>query len=365
MATLILDRITKRYGAVPAVDGVDLTVADGELLAVVGPSGCGKTTVLRAIAGLESIDEGSIHIGDRDVTGVDAGDRNVAMVFQNHALFPHLTVAENIGFGLRARRTPTAEVNRTVAEAAAVVGCADLLERRPDQISGGERQRVALARGLVRRPDVFLLDEPLSNLDAQLRMQMRRELRRLHQEVGGTMVYVTHDQVEALTLGDRVAVLSGGTLQQVGSPDEVYRRPANRFVATFIGSPAMNVLGAEFDGDILRAGPVTVPVPPGTDRGRLGGARLELGVRPEHLSLVDPGSGSDAGPDGASGRFDAEVLSVEVAGNEAFVQVRSGDAELTVRGDGETRPAPGDRVTVAVTADRIHLFDAATGTALR
>ncbi len=364
MATLQLDHITKRYGAVPAVDALDLAVADGELLAVVGPSGCGKTTVLRAVAGLESIDSGSIRIGDRDVTGVDAGDRNVAMVFQNHALFPHLTVAENIGFGLRARRTATDEVNRAVAEAAAVVGCTDLLRRRPDQISGGERQRVALARGLVRRPDVFLLDEPLSNLDAQLRTQMRRELRRLHQEVGGTMIYVTHDQVEALTLGDRVAVLSGGTLQQVASPAEVYRRPANRFVATFIGSPAMNVVVGELDGDILRAGPLSVRLPPGTDRRSLVDTRLEVGVRPEHLSLVSPHT-SGSGPDGPLGRFEAEVTSVETAGNETFVQVRSGGDEFMVRGDSETDVAVGERVTVALAEDRIHLFEASTGTALR
>jgi ABC-type sugar transport system ATPase subunit len=367
VAGLVLEGVSKRYGDVVGLAGVDLTVAEGELLAVVGPSGCGKTTALRAVAGLETIDAGTIRIAGRDVTRIDAGDRNVAMVFQHHALFPHLTVAENIGFGLRARRTGAAEIEAAVAEAAAIVGCADLLHRRPDQISGGERQRVALARGLVRRPDVYLLDEPLSNLDAQLRMQMRRELRRLHDEVGGTMVYVTHDQVEALTLGDRVAVLSGGELQQVDTPDAVYRRPATRFVASFIGSPAMNLLPARVSNGVIHAGPLAFPIsalPAGG--GVAPGGAIELGIRPEHLS-IGPSGGGDATGDqhGDAVHFGGEVMSVEVAGSDAYLQVRSGDVELTVRTEAEGRPAVGERVTVAAPPARVHLFDGSTGASLR
>ena len=360
MAGLVLDGVWKRYGDVVGLAGVDLTVAEGELLAVVGPSGCGKTTALRAVAGLERIDAGTIRIAGRDVTDVDAGDRNVAMVFQHHALFPHLTVAENIGFGLRARGTGAAETEAAVVEAAGIVGCAGLLHRRPDQISGGERQRVALARGLVRRPDVFLLDEPLSNLDAQLRLQMRRELRRLHDEVGGTMVYVTHDQVEALTLGDRVAVLSGGELQQVDTPDAVYRRPATRFVASFIGSPAMNLLPAQVADGIIHAGPLafsTSAVPAG--RSVVTGTALEVGIRPEHLRIAQ-----SVTPDDDAGHFSGVVTSIEVAGSDAYLQVRTGEVELTVRCDAERRPTAGETVAVDADPARVHLFDAMTGVVL-
>src|SRR5688572_31193592 len=244
MADLRYAGVRKDYGEVRALRGLDLDAVDGEFLVLVGPSGCGKSTALRTAAGLEEVTEGSIHIGDRDVTHVRPAERNVSMVFQSYALFPHLSVAENIGFGLKARRVRPGRAKVKVWAAAELVGCDALLERKPYQLSGGERQRVALARALVREPDVFLLDEPLSNLDAQLRVQMRAELKRLHRRVGATMVYVTHDQVEALTMGDRVAVLQDGVVQQVGSPDEIYEQPANRFVGRFIGSPAMNLFPA-------------------------------------------------------------------------------------------------------------------------
>jgi ABC-type sugar transport system ATPase subunit len=271
----------------------------------------------------------------------------VAMVFQSYALFPHLNVAENIGFGLRARRVARAETRERIATAARIVGCEALLERKPYELSGGERQRVALARALVREPDVFLLDEPLSNLDAQLRVEMRAELRRLHDRLGATMVYVTHDQVEALTMGDRVAVLSDGVLQQVGEPDEVYRRPANRFVATFVGSPAMNVLPAEPEGDRLRAGPFTFDRPP-----EAGDRPLEIGIRPEHLALL---------PEGAP----AVVEVVEVAGNETFLHLDAGGARLVARVGPEHRPAVGSTVALAVTIPgSVHVFDAETGVAV-
>ncbi|HET9508035.1 MAG TPA: ABC transporter ATP-binding protein, partial [Gaiellaceae bacterium] len=236
MSGLALEGVTKRFGDVGALAGLDLDVRAGELLVVLGPSGCGKTTLLRLVAGLEEPTAGRILIGGRDVTAVRPGRRNVSMVFQSYALFPHLSVAENIGFGLLVRDVPKAEAARRVRAAAVSVGCEELLERRPHELSGGERQRVALARALVREPDVFLFDEPLSNLDADLRVQMRAELRLLHERVGGTTVHVTHDQVEALVLGDRVAVLRAGVLQQVGTPEEIWSRPANRFVARFVGT---------------------------------------------------------------------------------------------------------------------------------
>jgi ABC-type sugar transport system ATPase subunit len=346
-AALELEGVHKRYGDVAALRGLDLDVGAGELLVLVGPSGCGKTTALRAAAGLEEVTEGTIRIGGRDVTQLVPAARNVAMVFQSYALFPHLNVAENIGFGLRARRVARNEARERIATAARVVGCEALLERKPHELSGGERQRVALARALVREPDVFLLDEPLSNLDAQLRVEMRAELRRLHDRLGATMVYVTHDQVEALTMGDRVAVLSEGVLQQVGEPDEVYRRPANRFVATFVGSPAMNVLPAEPDGERLRAGPFTFDLPPG-----LGDRPVEIGIRPEHLSLV---------PEGAP----AVVEVVEIAGNESFIHLDAGGIRLVARVGPEQRPAVGSTVALAVTIPgSVHVFDAETGLAL-
>jgi multiple sugar transport system ATP-binding protein len=346
-AALELEGVHKRYGDVAALRGLDLHVGAGELLVLVGPSGCGKTTALRAAAGLEEVTEGTIRIGGRDVTRLLPAARNVAMVFQSYALFPHLNVAENIGFGLRARRVARDEARERIATAARVVGCHALLERKPYELSGGERQRVALARALVREPDVFLLDEPLSNLDAQLRVEMRAELRRLHDRLGATMVYVTHDQVEALTMGDRVAVLSEGVLQQVGGPDEVYRRPANRFVATFVGSPAMNVLPGEPEGDRLRAGPFTFDRP-----SSVGDRPVEIGIRPEHLMLV---------PDGAP----AVVEVVEVAGNEAFIHLDAGGARLVARVGPEQRPAVGSTVALAVTIPgSIHVFDAETGVAI-
>jgi ABC-type sugar transport system ATPase subunit len=347
LAGLELVDVHKRYGEVAALRGLDLTVEEGELLVLVGPSGCGKTTALRAAAGLEEVTEGTIRIGGRDVTQKPPAARNVAMVFQSYALFPHLSVAENIGFGLRARRVARTETRERVGRAAAVVGCETLLERKPHELSGGERQRVALARALVREPDVFLLDEPLSNLDAQLRVEMRAELRRLHDRLGATMVYVTHDQVEALTMGDRVAVLREGVLQQVAAPDDVYRRPANRFVATFVGSPAMNVLPARVEDGRLRAGPFSFELPANAD-----GRRLEVGIRPEHLAIV---------PEGAR----AVVELVEPAGNETFVHLDADGVALVARLEPDRAPTVGSSARVAVSVPgRVHVFDAETGEAL-
>ena len=305
---------------------------------LVGPSGSGKSTALRVVAGLDEPTEGRVLIGGRDVTRIAPGDRDVAMVFQSYALFPHLTVERNIGFGLRARRVPRSEAERRVREAAAAVGCASLLHRRPAELSGGEQQRVALARALVREPQVFLLDEPLSNLDAQLRVEMRAELKRLHQRLGGTMLYVTHDQVEALTLGDRVAVLGAGVLHQVGPPAEIYGRPVDRFVATFVGTPAMNM----YDVAGGRAGPFAVDAP--RDR------RVQAGIRPEHVAL--------------GGDVPARVDVVEDAGSEAYLHVVADGHPVVVRVPGEVRAVPGDEVTLSIEPGRLHLFDAETGAAL-
>jgi multiple sugar transport system ATP-binding protein len=352
LAGVRFDDVWKRYGELEALRGLTLEASAGELLVLVGPSGSGKTTALRVLAGLERETRGTVSIAGRDVTHLAPAQRDVAMVFQSYALFPHLTVAENVGFGLRARRVRGADLERRVGAAAEVAGCAELLERRPAELSGGERQRVALARALVREPDVFLLDEPLSNLDAQLRTQTRAELQALHARVGGTMLYVTHDQVEALTLGDRVAVLDRGLLQQVGTPDEVYHRPTNRFVARFMGTPAMNVLPATLDDGVLRAGPLAVDaaVVPAQARGRL----LELGVRPEHLDVVHEG---DAPP--------ATVRVVEMAGSESYVFLDAVGADLVARVPSERRPAVGDTVRLRTHANATHVFDAETGEAIR
>jgi multiple sugar transport system ATP-binding protein len=284
MAEITLDNVTKEFGGgVRAVDGVDLTIGSGEFIVLVGPSGCGKSTLLRMIAGLEEVTGGSISIGDREVTRLSPRDRDIAMVFQNYALYPHYTVERNLGYGLRVRGTPKAEIERRVREVAVMLGIEHLLQRRPSALSGGQRQRVAMGRAIVREPAAFLMDEPLSNLDAKLRVDMRAQLARLHAELGVTTVYVTHDQIEAMTLGARVAVMRDGRIQQVDSPQNLYRRPLNLFVAAFIGSPPMNLVEAEVsDGAVTFAG-VRVPV----DRGALPSGTVVLGIRPQDLRLAD------------------------------------------------------------------------------
>jgi multiple sugar transport system ATP-binding protein len=344
--------VWKRYdNEVEAVRGLDLAVLDGELLVLVGPSGSGKSTALRLVAGLEEVSEGTISIGSRDVTRMPPARRNVSMVFQSYALFPHLTVRDNIGFGLRARRVPRSQAAARVANAAAQVGCAALLERKPSQLSGGERQRVALARAIVREPDVFLLDEPLSNLDAQLRVETRAELKRIHQQVGATMIYVTHDQIEALTMGDRVAVLDAGILQQVGSPDEVYRRPANRFVARFVGSPAMNLMPAAVVDGALRGGPFRVTAPGALEAAA--GRNVELGVRPEHIGIAAAGAG-----------VPAETQVIEVAGSETFLHLAVEGREIVARVASERHPDIGAVVHVEPAPAIAYLFDAGSGSTL-
>jgi ABC-type sugar transport system ATPase subunit len=371
VAEVLLDHVTKRFSdEVVALDDLSLEVADGEFLILVGPSGCGKTTALRLVAGLEKPSSGTITIGDRVVNDITPRDRDIAMVFQNYALYPHMTVYRNLAFGLKERKTPKPEIERRVREASAILGLDDLLKRRPAQLSGGQRQRVAMGRALVREPSAFLLDEPLSNLDAKLRVQMRAELKRIHQRLGITTIYVTHDQVEAMTLGDRIVVMSNGKVQQIGAPQEVYREPRNLFVAGFIGSPPMNLLrGRAADGRLV-VGDLSLPLPASTP------AEVAVGLRPEDLAP-------------ANGARDALAFTVDVVeplGNEVVVHgtvlgdaVESGADEvdeipiavsgarapLTAIFDPADEPRPGDTVRLTVSPDRLHLFDLRTGQALR
>ena len=334
---LAVDGLSAAYRDTEVLHSLDLRVARGELLVVLGPSGAGKSTLLRVVAGLQPATAGRVLIGGRDVTALRPGRRNVSMVFQSYALFPHLTALDNITFGLEVRDVSRAAARERAGAAAAAVGCAHLLDRRPSQLSGGERQRVALARALVREPDLFLLDEPLSNLDLELRAETRGELKALHARLGVTTVHVTHDQTEALVLADRIAVLRGGRLEQLGTPDELWRTPATVFVARFVGSPAMNLLPA--GGPLVPDG---MPAPP--DPGR------QVGFRPEAVRLGDTGAA-------------AVVERVDVVGEDAYAYLRlaEGGAVVTARVPAATRPAVGDAARVAVRWADVHVFDAETG----
>ena len=356
MAGVLLDDVTKRFGSTVAVDHLTLDIADGEFLVLLGPSGCGKSTALRMIAGLDDPTEGTVRIDGEVVNGVDPKDRDLAMVFQSYALYPNMTVRRNIAFPLKPRGVPRREAGRRVDEAAAALGLTDLLDRKPGQLSGGQRQRVALARAIVRRPRVFLMDEPLSNLDAKLRTQTRRDLVDLHRGVGTTFVYVTHDQSEAMTMADRVAVLSNGCLQQVGSPQEVYDRPANVFVARFLGSPAMNVLPGMLDGGSVVVGGRRFAAPPGTIP-PTGIRRVDVGIRPEHLRLV-PVDHGDAAATVLPATFDA----AESLGHERLLRCHVDGGTIIVRSPTSVPvPGVGARLAVAVDSVHLHLFDADSG----
>jgi multiple sugar transport system ATP-binding protein len=334
----------------PAVDGLNLDVADGEFLVLVGPSGCGKSTSLRMLAGLEEVNGGRILIGDRDVTAMAAKDRDIAMVFQNYALYPHMTVGANMEFALKIAGVGKEERDRRVKDAAALLDLTGYLDRKPRALSGGQRQRVAMGRAIVRQPQVFLMDEPLSNLDAKLRVQTRTQIASLQRRLGVTTVYVTHDQTEALTMGDRIAVLKDGVLQQVGTPRDLYERPTNVFVAGFIGSPSMNIVPSEFVDGGVRFGSAVVPT-----AHRTPGAAVRLGVRPEDLMIVAPGAGGLA----------VEVDLAEELGADAYLYGHAEHAgervDVVVRVDGRSHPAPGAAVMLAPKADHVHLFDPETG----
>jgi multiple sugar transport system ATP-binding protein len=363
MATVTFDNVWKRYGDVVAVNQLNLEIQDGEFMVLVGPSGCGKTTSLRMIAGLEEVSEGQLRIGDRVVNDLAPKDRDVAMVFQSYALYPHMTVRDNLAFGLKLRKVPKADIEKRVNEAAKTIQLENLLDRKPKQLSGGQRQRVALGRAIVREPAVFLMDEPLSNLDAKLRVQTRAEIARLHQRLETTVVYVTHDQVEAMTMGDRISVMNNGLLQQVGPPQELYDRPVNKFVAGFIGSPAMNFIPAtvEREGDraVLRAGEMAMTIP---DRfreavGATTGRQITLGIRPEHFEI-----GAETGQNAATLRAKTDV--VEFLGNEELLHSRLGDLDLVAIVEAQHHIRPGDIVDFMVPLSKVHLFDEETGQAL-
>ncbi len=367
MASVTLSGVTKIYpGGFRAVSRVDLDVADGEFVVFVGPSGCGKSTTLRMIAGLESATEGSIAIGGRIVNDVEPRDRNIAMVFQSYALYPHMTVRDNLAFGLKLRKEPRADIERKVAQAARTLDIGELLDRKPAALSGGQRQRVALGRALVRDPAVFLFDEPLSNLDAKMRVQMRAEISRLHQRLGATMIYVTHDQTEAMTMGQRLVVMHQGEVQQVDAPLALYERPANLFVGGFIGSPAMNFL----DGRIVRRdglrfvtdGPQRLSAPLPADW-RPRGAPVEtlldrpltLGIRPEHVRLREAG---------AADAFPAVVQLVEPLGNETLLYFTVAGRMFVVRSPGGVEAGVDRQVGLALAGERAHFFDPETGRSL-
>tara|TARA_R110002124_G_scaffold114535_56_gene269824 strand:- start:29049 stop:30131 length:1083 start_codon:yes stop_codon:yes gene_type:complete len=351
MAGLELKRLRKSYGDVEVIKGVDLTVDHGEFVVFVGPSGCGKSTLLRMIAGLEDISAGELVIGSRVVNAVEPRDRGIAMVFQSYALYPHMTVYDNVGFGLKLARTPRDVRDAKIRDAARILQMEHLLDRKPAQLSGGQRQRVAIGRAIVRNPEVFLFDEPLSNLDAALRVDMRMEISKLHADLGATMIYVTHDQVEAMTLADKIVVLDGGVVQQVGSPIELYQRPANLFVAGFIGSPRMNFVEVSVDkiaGDgITVSGPDVVSVPVALQTGAIRpGDRLTLGVRPHDLVVA------------SSGAIIGRVIMVERLGNETIVNLElpSGATWLAVL-DGDQALTRGESLALDVDATRALLFD--------
>jgi multiple sugar transport system ATP-binding protein len=377
MARVVFDDVTKRFDGTVAVDRLDLDIADGEFLVLLGPSGCGKSTALRMIAGLDEPTEGTIRIDDRVVNYVDPKDRDLAMVFQSYALYPNMTVRRNVAFPLKPRGVSKADADRVVREAAAMLGLSDLLDRKPGQLSGGQRQRVALARAIVRQPRVFLMDEPLSNLDAKMRMQTRGDLVELHRRLGTTFVYVTHDQAEAMTMADRVAVLNAGRLQQVGPPQAVYDRPANLFVARFLGSPPMNVLPGTVDGTSVTVGGATFDLPRPVS---VGARRVDVGIRPEHLALA---SGTVGGADMAGTLGGADMAGtvggadmagtvggadmagtvelVESLGYERLVRCAVDGGTVIVRAaPGAADPAIGERVSVRVDARRVHLFDPVT-----
>ena len=353
MGTVTLKGVTKKFGAVDVIKGVDLTVEDGEFCVFVGPSGCCKSTLLRMIAGLEDISSGVLAIGGKDMTEVGPAERGVAMVFQSYALYPHMTVAENIGFGLRMTGHDKAEIARRTADAADMLQLKALLDRKPSQLSGGQRQRVAIGRAIVRNPQVFLFDEPLSNLDASLRVQMRIEISKLHQDLKSTMIYVTHDQVEAMTMADKIVVLQAGLIEQVGSPLELYHRPKNVFVAGFIGSPKMNFVKTAASPV---AGGVRVSLPGGGSIDLAGGEGLvkpgqavTLGIRPEHLDR-----------DTGDAQLSGTIRLAEHLGSETILYVSLADGtEITVKADGLSTARPGDAITIALPAAACHLFDEA------
>ncbi|HEY0034957.1 MAG TPA: sn-glycerol-3-phosphate ABC transporter ATP-binding protein UgpC [Devosia sp.] len=352
MSEIELKHVGKRYGEVTVLKDISLEMADGEFVVLVGPSGCGKSTLLRMIAGLEDITSGQITIGGKIVNNMPAKERDIAMVFQSYALYPHMKVADNMSFSLRLAGTSKAEIKSRVAAAAEILGLEDLLERLPRELSGGQRQRVAMGRAIVRNPRAFLFDEPLSNLDAKLRVKMRGEIKRLHQRLGKTMIYVTHDQTEAMTMADKIVVLNGGRIEQAGAPLELYNNPANLFVASFIGSPEMNLFEARFEGgaSVVVKGGQSMPLGQALDIAS--GTEIVYGVRPQHITL---------GAEGVS----AEVLVVEPTGDAQEVLARIGEEDISVVVRDHALLSPGETIHLVIDPEKLFVFDKATGLRLR
>ena len=364
MASVTLEHVSKRFNDVVAVRDVSLEIRDKEFLVLVGPSGCGKSTILRMTAGLEELSDGNIYIGERLVNDVAPKDRDIAMVFQNYALYPHMSVYDNLAFGLKLRHTPKHEIKQRVQHAAETLGIEQLLLRKPKQLSGGQRQRVAMGRAIVREPQVFLMDEPLSNLDAKLRVQTRAELIKLHRRLQTTVIYVTHDQVEAMTMGSRIAILRDGVLQQLDAPTQVYAHPANMFVAGFIGSPAMNFFHSELHGGSngelhVRAGGIELPLPAAlaAKAKALASREVVLGVRPED---IHDARHSANGHQPTTVKVDV----VEHMGSETYVYLTSGESSFTARMEGDLDAQPGDNLPVIFDANKLHLFDPASEQAI-
>ncbi len=345
MAPVSLSNVKKSFGATDVIHGIDVDVADGEFVVLVGPSGCGKSTLLRMLAGLESVSGGEIRIGDRVVNELEPKERDIAMVFQNYALYPHMTVEKNMGFSLEHRGGSKAEITERVQWAAGILGLSDLLQRRPGQLSGGQRQRVAMGRAIVRNPQVFLFDEPLSNLDAKLRVTMRGEIKGLHQRLRTTTVYVTHDQVEAMTMADKIVVMNAGRVEQIGAPLDLFDHPANLFVAGFIGSPAMNFLPGHLDGNGFRAAEGSILPTAGAGRAD----SVIYGVRPEHFDIVSEGG------------LPISVVLVEPMGSETQITGRAGDAEIVALFHTRVRAKPGETLRLMPQVGETHLFDARSG----
>ena len=366
MASVTYDHVTKRFGEVVAVDSLDIEIEDKEFLVLVGPSGCGKSTALRCLAGLEDISDGQIFIGDRVVNDVSPKDRDIAMVFQSYALYPHMSVYDNMAFGLKLRKTPKDEIKRRVQDAAETLGIENLLDRKPRQLSGGQRQRVAVGRAIVREPKVFLFDEPLSNLDAKLRVETRANISKLHQQLQTTFIYVTHDQVEAMTMASRIAVLDAGVLQQIDSPQNLYDYPDNLFVAGFIGSPAMNFFPAtlqQSDGKlIIDADEFKLEIPADRTAAYEGhaGKPIIFGIRPE--DIINP----EFAPPGITAQpVDTEVDITELMGNEIFLFLKAGKYEFVARVDPRTRATIGEQMQLVFNMDNMHIFDRETELAIR
>jgi multiple sugar transport system ATP-binding protein len=347
MASVDIDGVRKSFGATAIIHGVDITINDGEFVILVGPSGCGKSTLLRMIAGLENISGGEIKIGGRVVNNVPPKERDIAMVFQNYALYPHMTVADNMAFSMKLRKAPAAEINERVDRAANILGLTKLLERYPRQLSGGQRQRVAMGRAIVRDPQVFLFDEPLSNLDAKLRVSMRSEIKALHQRLKTTTIYVTHDQIEAMTMADRIVVMHDGIVEQIGTPLDLYDRPDNTFVAGFIGSPSMNLIkGTVKNRQFMTEGGAALPIPSSVNIAD--GQALIYGIRPEHLRIDPQG-------------VEAEVVLIEPTGSETQVVVSLGGQEITGVFRERVSAAPGDHIRLSPELGLVHLFESSTG----